>query len=859
MKHYLLSAVFFCVIFLEASAALSVNSLRVNRMDNPAGVDPCGPVAFSWILSSDKNNTYQTAYEVEVKSKASTVWKSGKVPSDNSLSVPYSGGMISGARYDWTVRVWDNNGRVSARARGYWIAGMDAKDWTAEWLCAKADGRAIYFRRCANVGKKVVRATAFISAKGIYQAKINNVPVGEDVLTPGWTSYNKRIQYQVYDVTKLFVRGANEICAEVSSGWYAGGLNWGDARKRYRYGKELAFLMQLRLEYADGTAETISSDKSWEQSYGPVQFANIYDGQTTDFNRSFEWSAVSKVSAIDPALLVAPVSEPVRRRDPIKPVKLIKTPAGETVIDFGQNLTGWERVKISGAKGDTVRITHAEILDNKGNFYTENLRTARATSTIVLSGKEELFEPLHTFYGFRYIRIEGLKGEIDLTKYEAVPICSAFDDCGSFECSDTLINQLQHNINWGFHDNFVDVPTDCPQRDERLGWTGDAQAFFRTATFNGRVENFFRKWLADLSLDQRSDGGVPRVIPDTYPRSKSRIGATGWADCATIIPWQHYMTYGDVSLLSAQYPSMKAWADFCIREAEPQGWLRNTGLDRHYGDWLFYHKVKDNDGLSAVTSKALIAQAFFAESVRIVAESARLVGKEDDAKYYADVYNKVVKAFQTEYITPSGMMVSDTQTAYVLALNFNLMPEHLRSSAVKRLVENIHRYNDHITTGFLGTPYICQVLTDNGRSDVAYTLLMQDTCPSWIYPAKHGATTIWERWDSITPDGTIVGGMNSFNHYSFGAIGDWMYRSALGISETTPGYRTIDINPHAGGGISSMKGGKETPYGRVDVSWKADSKAVITSLDVTIPVGTTASVHFGGKTFEVGSGQYHYE
>lgn len=730
-------------------------------------------------------------------------------------------------------------------------------DWKAQWIGEQECSGPIDLRSSLVITKKIRRATAHISARGLYQAYIGGAKIGDDLLTPGWTSYNHRIQYQSYDVTRMLRKGSNTITATVAPGWYGSGMNWGKVRKRFRYGKDIALILQIDIEYSDGTVATFCSDADWELSPSQVSFAGIYDGQTTDLTIQPSWSEVQYTLPASASTMVPSISEPVRRMAPLKPVSYIVTPAGEKVIDFGQNISGWEKIRIKGNRGDTLRVRHAEILGPDGNFFTTNLRTAKATSTYVMSGGMDEFEPVFTFYGFRYIKLEGLSSDPILADYEAVPICSNFENIGSFECSNPVINQLQSNIWWSFHDNFVDVPTDCPQRDERLGWTGDAQVFFRTATFLGNVDKFFRKWLADLSLDQRPDGGVPRVIPDTFPKSKSRVGATGWADCATLIPWQHYMAYGDPSILADQYSSMRAWVDCCIREAEPRGWLMNDRLERHFGDWLSYSLANDPAGLSAVTSTAMVAQAFFAASTRIMAQSAAILGKTDDAVYYNKVDSLARAAFLREYVTPGGMVMSDTQTAYVLALHFDLLPENMRAQAADRLVNNIHRYKDHITTGFLGTPYICEVLTDTGHSDIAYKLLLQEDCPGWLYQVLHGATTIWERWDSIRPDGSIIEGMNSFNHYSFGSIGDWLYRSALGIRETSPGYKTFEIHPHPGGGITFMKGSTCSPYGRISVEWTATSSGDLTGLKVEIPKGSSALVHLPDGTFRtLSSGRY---
>lgn len=868
--------------------------MRTNGLVNPMGISSVDAPVLSWIVSSQSDNALQSAYEVTVTSKGRKVWSSGKVISDNSTAVKYEGELKADSRYDWTVRVWDNHGNVSKRKGAFWQTGITPKDWSAKWIgVANQQPTPIYLRGEGVLNKKIRRATAYISAHGIYEAFINGVRVGDKQLTPGWTSYNKHIQYQAFDVTTLLRSGKNAVAAVVTPGWYSGGMNYGRVEKRFYYTRDVALLLQINVEYTDGSKATIvKSDDSWkiagvEAKAEGITFANIYDGQTIDARlRDNSWKTAAVKGECWKAVqtlnfgtenVIETLNEPVIKNTPIKAVKYIVTPKGEKVIDFGQNIVGWERVQLKGKSGDVVKISHAEVLDKHGNFYTVNLRRAKATSTYILSGGEDVFEPNHTFYGFRYIRVEGVEGDLNLADYEAIPVWSGFDNVGSFECSNPIINQLQSNIWWGFHDNFVDVPTDCPQRDERLGWTGDAQVFFRTASFLGRVDTFFRKWLADLAVDQHADGGVPKVIPDTFPNSNGRVGAVGWADAATIIPWLHYQAYGNISVLEAQYDSMKAWVDYQV--AHSTNWLWNDDFNNHYGDWLFWTKNNDRDGQAAVTNKFLLCQCFFVGSADIMYNTAKLLGKSEDAAYYGDVAAKARKAFMDEYVSPNGLVSSDTQTAYVLALHFNILPENLRAQAVERLAKNIARYKNHITTGFLGTPHICNVLTDNGRSDVAYKLLLQDTCPSWIYPVKMGATTIWERWDSMLKDGTIPNnGMNSFNHYSYGAIGDWLYRSAVGIRESAAGYKSITICPHTGGDFEYMKARTQTPYGDVAAGWTAQSNT-LKSLDVEIPFNTTATVKVpapnkeavtcssgvqptdyvdGFAIFNVGSGKYSF-
>ncbi|MCB0608658.1 MAG: family 78 glycoside hydrolase catalytic domain, partial [Lewinella sp.] len=755
--------------------------------------------------------------------------------------------------YYWQVRVWDNLGNTSAwSAPAYWQTGlMGPAGWKATWIGPGYQEDTInqaspYFRKAFSVRKKISRATAYVTAHGMYEARINGKKVGDACLTPGWTSYNNRLQYQAYDVTPMLVQGANAVGALLGNGWYRGYI--GFSGQRNFYGKDIALLLQLDIQYADGSAESIVSDGTWKSSTGAVQLSEIYNGETIDARKEKTgwdaagyddsgWSGV-KTAGKDVSALVATENEPVRKHETFKPVAVTVTPEGDHVIDFGQNLVGWVQLRITGKAGDKLSIYHAEVLDKDGNFYTENLRAAKQQDNYILKGGgEEFFEPHFTFQGFRYIKVEGFPGELKPEHFTAVALYSDMEPTGSFRSNHALLNQLQHNIQWGQRGNFLDVPTDCPQRDERLGWTGDAQAFSRTATFNMQVHNFFAKWLKDVAADQLDNGAVPFVIPNVL--GQGAVASAGWADAATIIPWNMYLAYGDKKILENQFDSMKKWVDFMSANSTDDLW--NKGF--HFGDWLFYRPFDDNDGRSAVTDKYLIAQCFYAHSTQLLVNAARVLGKKAEETRYGALLKRIKDAFLKEYVTPNGRLLSSTQTAYVLALNFDMLPENLRAETAQRLVDNIKAYNNHLTTGFLGTPYLCHVLTRFGHADVAYALLMQDTYPSWLYPVKMGATTIWERWDGIKPDGTFqTPGMNSYNHYAYGAIGDWMYRAIAGIDtyEDGPGYKHIRIEPHIGGGLTQAAAELKTYYGAVGSAWRLEGGKTL--LDVNIPANTTARI-----------------
>jgi len=839
------------------------NPLTENQK-NPLGVDV--KPRFSWQLVSAKRNVMQAAYEIRVSdTQASltkaTMWSSGKVNADQSIFVAYGGKPLqSGKKYFWQVRVWDTTGKTSPWSEpSFWQMGLlNASDWKAKWIQPGYQEDTInqpspYFKKTFSTSKKITSATAFITSLGLYEAFINGKRVGDAYLTPGWTSYNKRLQYQLYDVTSLLTSGNNAIGVALGNGWYRGFIGFGGQRNFY--GKDLALLAQIEIQYADGTSETIVTDESWKSSTGSIITSEIYDGETIDarkeksgwntisFNDS-DWLGVKiKTNGLPP--LIATYNEPIRKKETFSVIKSITTPKGEKVLDFGQNLVGWVQVKVNGNAGDKVTLYHAEVLDKDGNFYTENLRPAKQKNEYILKGSgEEFFEPHFTFQGFRYIKIENYKGELNPDNFTAVALYSDMQPTGTFTSSNPLINQLQHNIQWGQRGNFLDVPTDCPQRDERLGWTGDAQAFARTATFNFDVHNFFAKWLKDVEADQ-IDGSVPFVVPNVL--GSGAAGSAGWADAATIIPWNMYLAYGDKKVLEDQYNSMKAWVGYMERSSTNYLW--NKGF--HFGDWLFYRPFDDNDGRSAVTDKYLIAQCFFAHSTDLVIKTAKVLGKLDDVNKYTEILKKVKDAFAKEYTTPNGRLVSSTQTAYVLALNFDMLPEPLRAQAAEKLVENVKSYGNHLTTGFLGTPYLCHVLSRFGYTDVAYSLLLQESYPSWLYPVKMGATTIWERWDGIKPDGTFqTPGMNSFNHYAYGAIGDWMYRVVTGIDteESAPGYKSIRIKPHLDSRLTQASSEYKTGYGVVKSAWKTSDSQ--NTFEFVVPANTKATLFIPATSLE---------
>lgn len=841
------------------ASLIQVDDLRCEYKVNPLGIDSPAP-RLNWRLEGSGRGIMQTAYQLRVaeseaalRAGKSLLWDSGEVHSSDSVLVPYHGLTLqSGHRYYWQVRIWDSHGTTSPwSAPAYWEMGLlQPSDWRAAWIEPDVPNDAVggpapLLRREFDLSPGILRARLYVTSHGLYELQINGRRVGDQLFTPGWTSYNKRIQYQTYDVTDILKAGHNAVGAMLGSGWYR-------YEGRHIYGDHLALLLQLQVTYRNGREQIIGTDSSWKSSTGPILMSEIYNGETYDarlekanwteahFNDA-GWSG-ARTAEYPKDILVAPAGPPVRRIQELKPVEILRTPAGETVFDMGQNMVGWARLKVRGPAGTTVTLRHAEVLDPKGNFYIDNLRKAAATVRYTLKGgSEEIFEPHFTFQGFRYVAVDGYPGEPTSDSVTGIVIHSDMQPTSEFTTSNALINQLQHNILWGQKGNFLDVPTDCPQRDERLGWTGDAEVFARTAAFNMDVAGFFSKWLHNLAADQRPNGIVPQVIPDTTGADQTPRAAAGWSDAAVIIPWTIYLTYGDKRILEQQYPSMVKWVDYERQRAGDSYIWKN---DFQYGDWLAYASPSGEARFypGASTGSDLIATAFFANSTHLLQRTATVLGKTEDAGKYADVLTKIKAAFRREYVTDTGRVGENTQTAYVLALAFDLLPEELRPVAARRLADDV-RQRKHITTGFLGTPFLCFVLSRYGYVEEAYMLLNNEQYPSWLYPVRQGATTIWERWDGIKADGSFQdASMNSFNHYAYGSIGDWMYRVMAGIEvdPAAPGYKHILIQPQPGGGFTSVSASHLTPYGKVTSSWQISGGSF--SLAVDIPPNTTATV-----------------
>lgn len=713
----------------------------------------------------------------------------------------------------------------------------------SEWIkgCEKnLRGGTVYLKnfRCAA---KAEKAMLEITALGVYEAKLNGERIGDFILAPGWTSYLNRLQVQSYDVTDM-LKTENSLEVTVGQGWRAI-ANKRDGSDFLGY-RDTALIAELTLTYADGSTESIVTDSSWTARESKLRYTNIYDGDIYD--ATFKAGSARHCICVDleKDMLIPQEGEKIVEQERMPALQVIKTPAGETVIDFGQNMTGYVEFRIKGTPGAQATISHGETLDRDGNFYNANYRSADAQIKFVCDGEEHTYKSALTFFGFRYIRLENWPDEVKKENFTAVVIHSDIRRTGYFECSDEAVNKLFKNIIWGQKSNFLDVPTDCPQRDERLGWTGDAQVFVRTASLNFDVERFFKKWLRDLAADQGRDGCVPHVIPNI---SDDMGGSSAWSDAAVICPWEIYRTYGDKKILEDQFDSMKAWIDW-MRERSENG--RRSG-GSHFGDWLGLDSPEGS--YKGSTPEDLIATAYYKYSTELFIKAAHALGR--DVAKYENIPAEAAAAFRREYME-NGRVKNATQTGCVLALYFDITDD--RAATVGQLNELIERAG-HLETGFVGTPYLLHALSDNGYAETAYDLLLRREYPSWLYPISKGATTVWEHWDGIKPDDTMWStDMNSFNHYAYGAVADWMYGAAAGINSDPdrPGFEHIIFRPVTDRRLDFVKASIDTRRGTVASEWRRENGRI--KYIFTVPEGCCASAVIGGEKHEVGAGTHEF-
>jgi alpha-L-rhamnosidase len=712
----------------------------------------------------------------------------------------------------------------------------------------------------------VTRATLHATAQGVFEAYLNEQPVSDDVLSPGWSSYEWRLRYRSYDVTSL-LRPTSVLGIALGNGWFRGRLGWGGGSAYY--GKELSALAQLEIEFSDGYLQTVVTDESWKAGPSAVVSNDLYDGQTIDARRYSDawlmsgfsdqtWVGVHRAD-LDVSTLMPYIGPPVRRQEELRPIKIWTSPAGKQLADFGQNLVGWVEVRVRGSAGTAITMRYAEVLEHD-ELGTRPLRTAKATDRFILSDGDDVFEPTFTFHGFRYVEVDGWPGELTSDALTAAVVSSELQRIGEFECSDELLNQLHRNVVWGTRGNFLDVPTDCPQRDERLGWTGDIAVFAPTAAYLFDVEDFLRDWLVDLAAEQQAaDGMVPFVVPDVlkYIKWPSHFPAQQstaiWSDAAVWVPWALWQAYGNLQVLRDQYGSMTAHVRRVESLLSPTG-LWDTGFQ--FGDWLDPTAPPDKPG-DARADKGVVATACLYRDAQILTDTARLLGHREDAAQFVELANRTRTAFNDHYVNDDGTIHSDAETVYALAIVFGLLDEETTRPAGKRLAELVAESGYHIQTGFAGTPYVLDALSATGHLDEAYRLLLQRENPSWLYPVTMGATTIWERWDSMLPDGTInPGQMTSFNHYALGAVADWMHRTIGGITPLERGYSRVLIAPQPGGDIHWARSSLEVRHGKISVSWNQEGDEPI-ELDVTVPDGVVAVVQLpGSEVRELGSGRH---
>ncbi len=695
---------------------------------------------------------------------------------------------------------------------------------------------APYLRKEFQVAAVVTRAVVYATAQGFFELHLNGKRVGDEYFMPGWTDYSKRIYYRAYDVTSMLKPGANAMGAILGDGWFRGNIsNLG----QNRYGKRIRLKAQLHIDYADGRTEVLASDATWKASFGPILESDMQAGETYDARREIPgwdragfddgiWSPVDTGSQIKPLLQAYP-GVPVRPTQELPTVSVTEPKPDNLVFDLGQNFSGWIRLKVKGNSGDTVVMRFAEMLNADGTVYTKNLRSARATDTYVLKGGgEETWEPRFTFHGFRYVQITGLRGKPSPDMVTGIVIHSDAPMTSSFECSNPMLNQLHRNIVWGQRSNYLEVPTDCPQRDERLGWTGDTQVFIRSGCYNQDVASFFTKWMVDLMDTQNGAGTFGQQAPVFHGH-----GSPAWADAGVICPWTIYKVYGDIRMINKHYDAMARFIAYCREKG-----LKGPGGG--FGDWL---------AVGSDTPKDLISAAYFGYTTSLMIEIADALGKKEDAVKYRELFEDIRVNFQKSFVKPDGKIAGESQTSYCLALHYNMLSDKQRDQAAAHLVDSIKAKNYHLSVGFVGVPILLPTLTEIDRSDLAYRLIQNRTYPSWGYSIEQGATTIWERWNSYTKDkGFGNEGMNSFNHYAYGACNEWMFRSMLGIDTDGAGFKKITMKPELGKGITWAKGHYKSIHGRIASNWELDGE--ILRWTIAVPPNTTATVYMPAKRVE---------
>ncbi len=851
----------------KKATPLSLTELRIEYHKNPQGIDVPKP-RFSWIIKANGRNRSQTAYQILVASSKEKlaknngdIWDSGKVISNNTNQIAYDGiSLASNTTYYWKAKIWDETNQASAwSTTAYWSMGLlKFSNWKGLFISHnvgydktdKYDSLylppARYLRKSFTAKKKVKKATAYTTALGLYELRLNGSKVGDDYFLPGWTDYNKRLYYQTFDITNHIQEGENVIGAVIADGWYAGYIGYALLvrldKVREFYGVNPAFMGQVLLEYEDGSSEIIATDTSWKANEGPTREADIIMGETYDARlENSGWDTAGyddstwktpKVYTYPNGKLMAHPGTRVKNVEKLKPIAMTQPSLGTYVFNLGKNIAGIAALKVKGPKGTKIRLRFGEILKSDGNIQTENLRLARATDTYILKGDGvETWQPKFTYHGFQYVEVTGFPGTPTLDAITGIVLSSIKTDASNFQASNAMNNTLFQNIKTTQSANFFEVPTDCPQRDERLGWTGDAQIYIRSATYNADVAAFMTKFLIDLDDAQRWYGAYPNFAP--FPFSRPNQYSPAWMDAGIIIPYTMYKVYNDRRILEYMYEGMTKFMQF--QEDASTNYLRPGG-GNNWGDWL---------AVNETTSHDFVGASFYGYDAKLMAEMAAALNKTDDAKKYHTLYNNIKKAFAEKYISPNGYTTEDTQTTYALALYFDLYPKELAQKGAARLAEKIEKNGFKFATGFLGTKHVMLALSKYGLHDISYKIFQQTEYPSWGYSVQNGSTSIWERWNSYTKDDAenadINAKMNSFSHYAFGSVAEWMFQHAIGIDTEDSGYRNIIIKPAISKEMNFIKGSYKSINGTIAAAWNWKGNKII--MNIEIPANTRAKVY----------------
>ena len=840
---------------------MKITHCQMAHLDNPMGYHLGTPVV-SWLIEAAEGEKMASA-RVRVASDANMeniLYDTGERADISPLGFQLPCSFAPRTRYWWQVEAVTDEGDRGASDISWFETGKMDEAWQAKWIaCDSTEKRHPIFAGDLKMEKPVKEARLYITSLGLYEAYLNGERVGEERLTPYCNNFHQWLQVQTYDITEGLNKGG-KLEVWMGNGWYKGRFCWVDYNRNApgHYGNEWAVLAEVRVTYEDGTEAVFGTDESWTVRRGPIQDSNLYDGEIWDATMpDSDPVAVSLYTGKVPPLHDR-LSVPVRIQKELKPVEKIITPKGEQVLDLGQNQAGIFRFRVNEPKGKQIKIRVGEILQDEC-FYTENLRSALAQYIFTSNGEPFVIEPHFTFYGYRYVCIEGVEN-VNPDDFTALVLHSDLPETGKLVTGNPLINKLMENVGWGMVGNFIDVPTDCPQRDERMGWTGDAQVFSPTACFYRDCYAFYRKYLYDMNSEQREIGGaVPVVIPRFQLDSPDC--STVWGDAATIMPWNLYRYYGDKTILEQCYDGMKMWVDYMTRtDGDNHAWRTHF----HYGDWLGLDNPNPDEITLGGTDNAFIADVYHRHSAMLTAKAARVLGKTEDAEKYEALAERLLKEIRDEYFTPNGRLAVETQTAHVLALAYDLAPDRERMQ--KGLRRQFTRSGNRLRTGFTGTPLLCPTFSENGMDDLAYEVLLREDFPGWLYEIHLGATTIWERWNSLLPDGTISDtGMNSFNHYAYGSIAEWIWRRCAGLQpvESAPGFTHVKIQPMPHRAIGKVDAAYQSASGEWKVAWEIDGDDL--TIRFTVPFGCTAEVDLpyapeGMNYGTVGSGMYeiHY-